>query len=144
MRMSEWLSTGSDNPYATPDELSGLMQTLEVGGKPYYEPRADANDLADAIIHAFVHGRLQRSIRNASVYTPYLPNEAEHSYRSADLKVFRLGQKQGREMLAVQLDAFKIAIPNASQRGELVCWMKSVRSMHTSVTNHKILRLTAT
>jgi hypothetical protein len=77
--MSEWLSTGSDNPYPTPDELSGLMQILDVGGKPYYEPRADANDLADAIIDAFVHGRLQRSIRNAFVYTPYKPNEAEHS-----------------------------------------------------------------
>jgi hypothetical protein len=30
-------------------------------------------------------------------------------------------------MVAVRLDAFKVAIPDASQRGELLCWTKSVK-----------------
>jgi hypothetical protein len=57
--MSEWLSTGSNNPYPTEDELAGLMRSLDVG-KPFYEPRANGNDLADAIIEDFVDGRLTR------------------------------------------------------------------------------------
>jgi hypothetical protein len=67
--MSEWLSTGSNNPYPTEDELAGLMQSLDVG-KPSYEPRANGNNLADAIIEAFVDGRLARSLAHTHAHTP--------------------------------------------------------------------------
>jgi hypothetical protein len=65
--MSEWLSTGSNNPYPTEDELAGLMQSLDVG-KPFYEPRANGNNLADAIMEAFVDGRLTRSLTHTHTH----------------------------------------------------------------------------